>query len=143
MGDLLSLLRFSAGTGHIWLDEQRMLLLHSRAVAELRKELLESLGVQRARGLLVRMGFASGRRDGELAVKQLRAGMRGGVDGRHTCEGRSEEQADSRRTRLQVEAEQVLEVGQAVVAAEAHLVAEEGEQQRISQCLRDDRQVNA
>jgi two-component system response regulator HydG len=75
LGDLLSLLRFSAGTGHIWLDEQRMLLLHSRAVAELRKELLESLGVQRARGLLVRMGFASGQRDGEIAVKQMRAGM--------------------------------------------------------------------
>ena len=75
MGDLLSLLRFNAGTGHIWLDEQRMLLLHSRAVAELRKELLDSLGVQRARGLLVRMGFASGQRDGEIAVKQMRAGM--------------------------------------------------------------------
>ena len=59
MGELLSLLRFNAGSGHIWLDEQRMLLLHARAFAELRKELLDSLGVERARGLLVRMGFAS------------------------------------------------------------------------------------
>lgn len=75
MGDLLSLLRFNAGSGHIWLDEQRMLLLHTRALAELRKELLDSLGVQRARGLLVRMGFASGQRDGELAVKEMRAGL--------------------------------------------------------------------
>lgn len=75
MGDLLSLLRFNAGSGHIWLDEQRMLLLHTRALAELRKELLDSLGVQRARGLLVRMGFASGQRDGELALKEMRAGL--------------------------------------------------------------------
>lgn len=75
MGDLLSLLRFNAGTGHIWLDEHRMLLLHVRALAELRKELLDSLGVARARGLLVRMGFASGQRDGELALKEMRAGL--------------------------------------------------------------------
>jgi two-component system response regulator HydG len=76
VGELLSLLRFNAGSGHIWLDEQRMLLLHARAFAELRKELLDSLGVERARGLLVRMGFASGQRDGELAVKERRAGPR-------------------------------------------------------------------
>ena len=69
MGDPLSLLRFSADSGHIWLDEQRMLLLHARAMAELRKELLDSLGVERARGLLVRMGFASGLQDGELAAR--------------------------------------------------------------------------
>jgi len=72
----LSLLRFNARTGHIWLDEQRMLLLHARALAALRKELFDSLGVERARGLLVRMGFASGVHDGELAVKKRRAGMR-------------------------------------------------------------------
>lgn len=74
MGDPLSLLRFSAASGHIWLDEQRMLLLHARALAALRKELFDSLGVERARGLLVRMGFASGRHDGELAVKQRGGG---------------------------------------------------------------------
>lgn len=53
-----------------------MLLLHARALAALRKELFDSLGVERARGLLVRMGFASGQRDGEIAVKQRRAGVR-------------------------------------------------------------------
>ncbi|WP_374221282.1 sigma 54-interacting transcriptional regulator [Variovorax sp. E3] len=53
-----------------------MLLMHARALAELRKELLNSLGIERARGLLVRMGFASGVRDGEVAVRERRAGMR-------------------------------------------------------------------
>jgi DNA-binding NtrC family response regulator len=71
----ISLLRFNSGTGHIWLDEQRMLLLHARALAALRKELFDSLGIERARGLLIRMGFASGRHDGELAVKQRRSGL--------------------------------------------------------------------
>ena len=47
----------------------------TRALAELRRELLDSLGVARARGLLVRMGFASGKRDGELALGEMRAGM--------------------------------------------------------------------
>jgi DNA-binding NtrC family response regulator len=73
--DPLSLLRFNAGTGHIWLDEQRMLLLHTRALASLRQELFDSLGVERTRGLLIRMGFASGQHDGELAVKRRRAGL--------------------------------------------------------------------
>ena len=49
MDNPLSLLRFNAGTGHIWLGEQRMLLLHARALAALRKELFNSLGVERAR----------------------------------------------------------------------------------------------
>ncbi|CAM3914115.1 sigma-54-dependent Fis family transcriptional regulator [Roseateles saccharophilus] len=75
MGELLSMLRFNAASGHIWLNEHRMMLLHTRALAELRRELFDSLGVDRARGLLVRMGFASGQRDGELAVKEMRAGM--------------------------------------------------------------------
>lgn len=75
MVEPLSLLRFNARSGHIWLDEQRMLLLHTRALAALRKELFDSLGIERARGLLIRMGFASGRHDGELAVKQRRSGL--------------------------------------------------------------------
>ncbi len=75
MNNPLSLLHFNAASGHIWLDEQRMLLLHARALGALRKELFDSLGVQRTRGLLVRMGFASGLRDGELAVKRRQGGM--------------------------------------------------------------------
>jgi hypothetical protein len=35
----------------------------------LRRELFDSLGVERARGLLIRMGFASGQQDAELAKK--------------------------------------------------------------------------
>ncbi len=44
---------------------------------------------------------------------------------------------------MQVEAEHVLEIGHAVVPAETHLVAEERQQQRVGQRLRDDREVHA
>jgi hypothetical protein len=44
-----------------------MLLVHAEAQALLRKELIDTLGMDRARGLLTRMGYASGLRDAELA----------------------------------------------------------------------------
>jgi len=65
--ELRSRLHFSSETGHIWLHEHRMLLVHADAQASLRKELIDTLGMERARGLLTRMGYASGVRDAELA----------------------------------------------------------------------------
>lgn len=67
--NLRSRLRFDPENGEIWLDEGRMLLLHTKAFGALRKELFDSVGVERARGLLVRMGFESGKKDAELAKK--------------------------------------------------------------------------
>ena len=69
--DLLQALRFSARDGRIWLDEQRMLLVHAGALAAMRRELIDSVGQDHTRRLMLRMGFASGRRDGRLA-QQLR-----------------------------------------------------------------------
>ncbi len=67
--DLRQYLRFSAKDGLIWLGEHRMVLLHTAALSELRKELIESVGSEQARRILTRMGFASGMRDAELARK--------------------------------------------------------------------------
>ena len=61
--ELKARLRFETESGHIWLDEQRMILLHADSMGELRRELIESLGRERARGLLTRIGYASGVRD--------------------------------------------------------------------------------
>ena len=58
---------FCADTGQIWLHEHRMLLIHAEAQGSLRKELIETLGMNRAQGLFTRMGYASGARDAELA----------------------------------------------------------------------------
>ncbi|MCC6611556.1 MAG: sigma-54-dependent Fis family transcriptional regulator [Burkholderiales bacterium] len=72
-GDLRSQVRFSAESGHIWLHEHRMLLVHADAQASLRKELIDTLGLARARGLLTRMGYASGVRDAELARNRMQS----------------------------------------------------------------------
>ena len=50
-----------------------MILLHTAALGALRKELVDTLGMERARGLFMRMGFHSGLRDAELA-KTMRSG---------------------------------------------------------------------
>jgi DNA-binding NtrC family response regulator len=67
--DLRRLVRFSAENGTIWLAEHRMLLLHVAALADLRKELVGTCGVEHTRHLLMRMGHASGTRDAELAKR--------------------------------------------------------------------------
>ena len=61
--EMRSRLRFLPDSGQIWLDEQRMIMVHAGAMGELRRELIETLGHDRARGALTRMGFASGTRD--------------------------------------------------------------------------------
>ncbi|HRN75020.1 sigma-54-dependent Fis family transcriptional regulator [Ottowia sp.] len=71
--DLRTQLRFSPDTGQIWLHEHRMLLVHAEAQASLRREIIHTLGMERAKGLLLRMGYASGLRDAELARPRMQA----------------------------------------------------------------------
>ncbi|NDY92099.1 sigma-54-dependent Fis family transcriptional regulator [Ideonella livida] len=66
MADLTESLFFSPGDGRIWLNDQRMLLLHSSAMGHLRRELIDTLGRERARGLLTRAGYVAGARDAQL-----------------------------------------------------------------------------
>jgi two-component system response regulator HydG len=67
--DLAERLRFSPTEGRIWLDDRRMVLIHTLAFGTLRQELIEALGVKAARGLLTRMGYIAGSKDAELARK--------------------------------------------------------------------------
>jgi DNA-binding NtrC family response regulator/predicted hydrocarbon binding protein len=85
LGDLAECLFFSPGDGRIWLNDQRMLLLHSAAFGALRRELIECVGTEHARRLLTRAGYASGARDAALVRQRwpdadgasiLAAGMR-------------------------------------------------------------------
>ena len=64
--DLRGQVHFCADTGQIWLHEHRMILVHAEAQATLRRELIETLGMDRARGIITRMGYAAGVRDAEL-----------------------------------------------------------------------------
>jgi two-component system, NtrC family, response regulator HydG len=67
LADLLGRLRFSTTDGRIWLEEQRMLLIHAQALGSLRRELIENLGMDIARGLLTRMGYQAGILDARMA----------------------------------------------------------------------------
>jgi len=68
--DVRAQVHFCPSSGQIWLHEHRMLLVHAEAQGLLRKELIDSLGMDRARGLLTRMGYSSGLRDAELARRR-------------------------------------------------------------------------
>ena len=61
--DLPDRLKIDFSPGRISLERNRMVLLHASAMASLRKELIDTLGIQRARGVLTRMGYASGKKE--------------------------------------------------------------------------------
>ena len=67
--DLMGRLQFSTSDGRIWLDDQRMLLVHAKALGALRKELIDTVGVDVTRGLMTRMGYYAGVCDAQLARK--------------------------------------------------------------------------
>jgi len=71
MDDIQRLLRFESEEGRIWLAEERMVLLRSSELRGLRRELIDSLGMERAKGLLIRMGYVAGQQDADTA-KRLR-----------------------------------------------------------------------
>jgi two-component system, NtrC family, response regulator HydG len=67
--DLMSRLHFSTSDGRIWLDEHRMLLIHAKSLGSMRREMIESLGMDVARRLLTRMGYQAGTYDAQMARK--------------------------------------------------------------------------
>lgn len=66
LDDLTESLFFSPGDGRIWLNDQRMFLLHTASFGALRTELIETLGTERARELFTRIGYLSGARDANV-----------------------------------------------------------------------------
>lgn len=69
--DLRRLVHFSSSDGRIWLAGQRMLLMHAAALGSLRRELMQSIGHEKTRRLLMRTGYSAGESDAALA-KQVR-----------------------------------------------------------------------
>jgi len=69
--DLRELLSFEPGGGVIRFGGERVLLFDAVALGLLRKELIGSLGLTAARGILTRLGYAHGRRVAET----LRTGL--------------------------------------------------------------------
>lgn len=74
LNDLKEAFQFGDETGSVWLEGQRMVLFHAASLGALRNELIESLGWERAKGVLMRMGYQSGKEDAQLA-RRLRPGV--------------------------------------------------------------------
>lgn len=70
LADISECLYFSPGDGRIWLQDQRVVLLHAEALGSMRREMVDSLGIKQARGLFTRAGYVSGARDAQLVRKQ-------------------------------------------------------------------------
>lgn len=67
--DLTEQIRFQSTEGKIWFGEQRMLLMQVSAMAAFRREMVNTMGVERAKGFFLRLGYQSGLKDAELARK--------------------------------------------------------------------------
>src|SRR5689334_11753779 len=68
--DLTERLYFSPGDGRIWLNNDRMVLLHASQLGSLRRELMSALDAARCRGLLTRVGYLAGARAATLIREQ-------------------------------------------------------------------------
>lgn len=63
--------RFSPDDAHIWLEDERMVLIHLSAFSSLRRELIETAGIEAARRLLYRVGQVSGTLDAAIARRAM------------------------------------------------------------------------
>ncbi|NBF03589.1 AAA domain-containing protein [Pseudomonas sp. Fl5BN2] len=61
---------FAPQDGSIWLCGQRMLLMQGAAFGAIRRELIEALGFDKARGLITRIGWQAGARDAAQVSEQ-------------------------------------------------------------------------
>jgi DNA-binding NtrC family response regulator len=61
---------FAPGDGRIWLNDQRMLLFHSRTLGRIRREVVDLVGEERARALFTRAGYEQGADDARLIRSQ-------------------------------------------------------------------------
>lgn len=75
--ELFENLKFSPEDGRIWFGEQRMMLVHAAAYGALRQELLATLGLEKARELLMRMGHVAGTRDAAIVRNRWSHGATG------------------------------------------------------------------
>lgn len=72
--DVLERIEFDSKNGRIWLAERRMMLMQTATMELLRKELIQTLGFERAKGIIMRLGFAEGMVEAQWARK-LRSGQ--------------------------------------------------------------------
>jgi DNA-binding NtrC family response regulator len=68
--ELAECLYFSPGDGRAWLNDQRIVLMQTATLSRLRQELIDLVGLERARAVFTRVGYAQGARDAQLIRKR-------------------------------------------------------------------------
>lgn len=68
--DLAECIYFSPGDGRVWLNDQRMVLMQTATFSRLRQELVDQVGMARARAVFTRVGYAQGARDAQHIRKR-------------------------------------------------------------------------
>jgi len=68
--ELAECIYFSPGDGRAWLNDQRIVLMQTATLSRLRQELIDLVGLERARAVFTRVGYAQGARDAQLVRKR-------------------------------------------------------------------------
>jgi len=65
------MLKLQAGLGKNYFKDKRVLILNAKAIGILRKDLIYTLGIEKAKGLLIRFGFNNGYQDIENIMRDF------------------------------------------------------------------------
>jgi len=72
LADLAGALQFALGDGRIWLNDERMIMMQTQVLGHLRKELIETVGMESARSLFYRTGWVQGEKYADLVQKRFK-----------------------------------------------------------------------
>lgn len=72
LNDLAGALQFALGDGRIWLNDERMVLMQTDVLGNLRARMIEDVGMDRARENCMRVGWAQGVQLAELISKRFK-----------------------------------------------------------------------
>lgn len=70
--DLAGALQFALGDGRIWLSDERMVMMQTAVLGSLRRDVIDAVGIDRARNLFYRTGWSQGQRYADLVRKRFR-----------------------------------------------------------------------
>jgi two-component system, NtrC family, response regulator HydG len=71
LADLAGALQFALGDGRIWLSDERMVMMQTQVLGNLRREVIKSVGIDAARGIFYRTGWMQGRLYADLVRKRF------------------------------------------------------------------------
>lgn len=72
LADLAGALQFALGDGRIWLNDERMIMMQTQVLGHLRKQLIDSVGIDAAQELFYNTGWMQGEKYADLVQKRFK-----------------------------------------------------------------------